>query len=901
MPILSNQGRTIPELPALTSANIGNNDFLIIQNLSSNSTKRTTVNQFAVKEASLITGFDRLNFIGPNNHFTGSIRNFESDVYSVISVGVPNILKRLILTDYISIGKNPGVNTQLNVYANTVQFDQSGGGNTTFIGNNTNSEIIILNYPNGINISNAPILADKITSTQFIGSLTGDVTGNITSTTGTSYLWNLVVDNSFTSYGGSLFSPNIDGGTIDDCIIGNTTPETIKGTTITATTGFAGNLTGNVTGNVTGDVVGNLIGDVSGNVSGNLSGNVNGNVTGTLYGNVDIYSGTSNIFNLNVNNAFTAASAQLSSVNIAGGTIQNCTIGSTIANTVRGTTITATNKFIGNLTGNVTGDITGNVNASIVYANTFVGGEFNGSLVTATSLNGNLNGDITGNVKTPTAELVIDTGPDEAKLSRFFGTASFSLRALSSSYALKATTVDGEVDYAINALTAETANTSLTSSHLLQFNNRSNTIPYFNGTYLTSLSDLTYKGYLGDTVKYLSFSGSNYLNAFLVDSKASSPTLGQSLSILSVNQNRSKRTPGQVHGPESWISKINVSGSYFFQSLVNSFNFNNNVYQNYAISSQQNLANAFRVYQNNIYYWSDQWSWSSLGRDCGMGLGVQVTTDSVTTTSPLQSKFQIDVFSASLDSLGKGNWTGTATTRYFDTAFLIRHGSGSTGSPLKNTFSISSKGTVYSAGNANFDGYTTGSFRGRTGWTINGKSVSFFGTGSNSVSSSFSVKSNDSINSVTSSNVNLLPFILYNHTTYGVSQNSQGSTPPSSQPYFVPQGSTESSDPQRLKALVIPTGKQIRWFKICGTIKAATTTPYAIYGVSVNDNGVLSDTSTFCNWGWGNSFTTNAGGILPFTIEGSLNGNFGGSVIFKVWATPGIEDFQAYVVVYYDN
>ena len=39
MAIVSNQGRTVPELPTLTSGNIGNNDYLIIQSVSSNSTK----------------------------------------------------------------------------------------------------------------------------------------------------------------------------------------------------------------------------------------------------------------------------------------------------------------------------------------------------------------------------------------------------------------------------------------------------------------------------------------------------------------------------------------------------------------------------------------------------------------------------------------------------------------------------------------------------------------------------------------------------------------------------------------------------------------------------------------------------------------------------------------------
>ena len=42
---------------------------------------------------------------------------------------------------------------------------------------------------------------------------------------------------------------DIEGGTIDATPIGATTASTVRGTTVTATTGFVGNLTGNVTGN----------------------------------------------------------------------------------------------------------------------------------------------------------------------------------------------------------------------------------------------------------------------------------------------------------------------------------------------------------------------------------------------------------------------------------------------------------------------------------------------------------------------------------------------------------------------------------------------------------------------------------------------------------------------------
>ncbi len=68
---------------------------------------------------------------------------------------------------------------------------------------------------------------------------------------------------------------------------------TITGTTITASTGFTGDLTGavtgNVTGNVTGDVTGNLTGDVTGAVfqTAALKGNLPtaGDNTGEFFKN----------------------------------------------------------------------------------------------------------------------------------------------------------------------------------------------------------------------------------------------------------------------------------------------------------------------------------------------------------------------------------------------------------------------------------------------------------------------------------------------------------------------------------------------------------------------------------------------------------------------------------------
>jgi len=117
---------------------------------------------------------------------------------------------------------------------------------------------------------------------------------------------------------GTFATVDINGGTIDGAIIGGTTAGAITGTTITGssfvgpvtgnvtgniTGDVTGDLTGNVTGNVTGDVTGDLTGDVTGDVTGDLTGSVTGNVTGNVTGDLtgDVTStGTSSFTDINM-------------------------------------------------------------------------------------------------------------------------------------------------------------------------------------------------------------------------------------------------------------------------------------------------------------------------------------------------------------------------------------------------------------------------------------------------------------------------------------------------------------------------------------------------------------------------------------------------------------------------
>ncbi len=69
----------------------------------------------------------------------------------------------------------------------------------------------------------------------------------------------------------TIASADINAGTIDGAVIGGSSAQAITGTTVTATTGFVGGLTGDVTGNTNGTHTGPVVGNVTGNVTGNIT------------------------------------------------------------------------------------------------------------------------------------------------------------------------------------------------------------------------------------------------------------------------------------------------------------------------------------------------------------------------------------------------------------------------------------------------------------------------------------------------------------------------------------------------------------------------------------------------------------------------------------------------------
>jgi hypothetical protein len=580
---------------------------------------------------------------------------------------------------------------------------------------------------------------------------------------------------------------------------------------------------------------------------------------------------------------------------------------------------------VGNVLGNVKGDVEGNV----------VG-----------DLTGNVLGDVTGDIRSNLNQIVLDNGTGVPNTATFYGTASyarngkqfssfsssyaftssFANRAMSSSYALSSLSVAGVVD---SALQANQAILAKTASFINQFNNKTYALPYYNGinlentpeyNQLTFFPNYPYPAWSGGAggntgFGFLKLSGSpvqrrNYLN---IDTKATNG-IGQSHLVLSVNNNLLNRYPFSSpfyqtfssFGPENWDLFTEKSGSFFLQSNINSLNFTNEIYKSACVGNRadaSSLINSFKIIRNNVYFWADRYNVSTPSRDGSIGIGVPLLNDSPATNSPLKARLHINVYSASVANISTGNWTDPATVNHQHGAILVTYGTGSDATYSRKTFVVSSSGNIYAAGNANFAGYTTGSFRGRTGWTLNGKNVSFWGTGSHTVSSSYSLRSSDSLASMTSSYTSLLPFQLFNSVNYGTRDGSSTSNPSTAANYPVPIG--DPSGPTRVQPLVIPAGKKLRWFKISGTIKAPTTNNYQIAGVTVNaESSPLPASTTFSSLGWGTSYNLSANSVLPFTIEGSLGGRSLTTLTMNLNIIPaGIPEnnLTAYVIVYYDN
>ena len=200
--------------------------------------------------------------------------------------------------------------------------------------------------------------------------------------------------------------------------------------TVTATSGFVGNITGNVTGNVTGNLTGNVTGNVSGS-SGSTTGNAataTALQTARTIGGVS-FDGTANINLPGVNtsgNQDTSGTAAIAStvtivdestdttcfplfVTAASG---NLAPKSASGLTFNSNTDVLSGTFSGNLTGNVTGDASGS------------SGSCTGNSATATALQTGRTIALTGDV---TATGVSFDGTGNISLSTTIGADSVAL------------------------------------------------------------------------------------------------------------------------------------------------------------------------------------------------------------------------------------------------------------------------------------------------------------------------------------------------------------------------------------------------------------------------------------------------------------------------------------------
>jgi len=271
-----------------------------------------------------------------------------------------------------------------------------------------------------------------------------------------------------------------------------------------------------------------------------------------------------------------------------------------------------------------------------------------------------------------------------------------------------------------------TSTFSQTSSYLRQTNqNTSKGVGYFDGTRLTSAPGLIFENNSGG-VKSLNISSSLAFNYLVIASRGSSGF--NQAGIALANYNNSKPYPNY----SAWTLLSTDSGSLVFVAPIGS-----NAFSSSGIVAKSTTGECYGMVQrrNGFYFWPYM-SVNTPSRDGAIGIGVQPPSTSTGAFSEyLRAKLQINMYSGS----GEGAWTPQATVEHRSTAILVNYGSSSAAFPnLTKTFFVSGSGNTYIHGKLNVNGGITGSFYGKTPFkTLNGKSVSFWGTGSHAVSSSY--------------------------------------------------------------------------------------------------------------------------------------------------------------------
>jgi len=278
-----------------------------------------------------------------------------------------------------------------------------------------------------------------------------------------------------------------------------------------------------------------------------------------------------------------------------------------------------------------------------------------------------------------------------------------------------------------------TATRSLTSSYLRQTNqNSTKGIGYYDGTRLTSAPGLVFDNNDGG-YKYLSISSSLPFNYLKIASRGltSGGTKYNQAGIALANYNSSEPYPTY----DSWTLLSATSGSLTFVAPIGS-----NAFSSSTIKAQSTTDECYGMVQrrNGFYFWPYMIS-NSPSRDGAIGIGVQPPEEATGSFSKyLRAKLQIDMFSGS----GEGPWSVPAAVEHRSTAILVNYGSASAVTTLTPTFYVSASGNTYIHGKLNVNRGVTGSFRGIdniTNFKGTGKKVSYNGTASYAVSSSYAL------------------------------------------------------------------------------------------------------------------------------------------------------------------
>ena len=177
------------------------------------------------------------------------------------------------------------VDSQLS--ASSLQFaGDSGSGSIdldsqtlTIQSSNSNLGVTVSGQAANIALNSTLTGLSSVTSTNFVGNLTGDVVGDLTGDVTGDVTGDLTGDVSGNVTGN--VTGNLDG------IVGGTTPAAVTGTTVTANSGFVGNLTGNIVGNVTGDVTGDVKASDNSVMVDSSAKTFTGDLTGDVTGNAD--------------------------------------------------------------------------------------------------------------------------------------------------------------------------------------------------------------------------------------------------------------------------------------------------------------------------------------------------------------------------------------------------------------------------------------------------------------------------------------------------------------------------------------------------------------------------------------------------------------------------------------